>query len=127
MPTTTLIAMWMPVLPASLWALLRLGWRARAQDRAHDRAAVRAHVPGRPGTALARGEVSRLRLAAGAQLCALEGVIWLTVPGDARDHILHAGATWSPAAPVTVVTVVIEAVGGAARFSCRCVPAPPGA
>jgi hypothetical protein len=110
MTTNIGIAMWMPVLPLSLSALLRQGWRAGA------------HETERSGIRLRRGEVRRLRLAPGAQLCAQEGVLWLTVRGDARDHILRAGQAWSADA---AATVVIEAVGGAARFSCRCAPRAP--
>ncbi len=103
MPTNTRITMWTPTLPMSLPALLRQVWPVRAlADEAVQR-----------GTSLRAGDARRLRLRPGTQLTVLEGVLWLTVKGDARDHVLGAGDTW-------VVGLgrgaVVQAVRGPARY-----------
>ena len=64
---------------------------------------------------LPAGDARRLRLAPGTLVQATEGVLWLTVTGQAADHVLRPGEAWMAEGQRGVV---VQAVGGEARFSC---------
>ena len=46
-------------------------------------------------TSLEPGQVVRLEDARGAAVTALSGNIWITQPGDAADHVIAAGQTFT--------------------------------
>lgn len=49
----------------------------------------------------------------GEQIQVTRDQVWLTLPGDSRDHILQAGDRWTrpPAHPERALAVVIQSVG----------------
>jgi hypothetical protein len=75
------------------------------------------HFPmtGQPIVRLGQGALHSFTLPrnASAQICARSGTCWITVEGDAEDHVLRAGETVCLCGSGRVI---IEPLGGAAAF-----------